>query len=72
MDNKFAIQVIKTGKWLNLDFHDGSNLTYIDKFTHAYHFNSIQEATLFTYRHKLNIKDCQLFKLQIFVQPIKW
>ena len=72
MQNKFVVQVIKTEKWLQLDYHDGSELIYVDKFTSAYLFDDAIQAESFVRRHDLIIEDCQLFKIEVFAQPLRW
>ena len=72
MQNKFVVQVIESEKWLNLDYHDGSELIYVDKFTSAYLFDDSEQAESFVRRHGLNVEDCQLFKTAVFAQPISW
>lgn len=72
MQNKFVVQVIKSEKWLNLDYHDASELIYVDKFLNAYMFDDKEQATSFVRRHGLKLDDCQLFKTEVFAQPLRW
>jgi hypothetical protein len=72
MNNKFVIQNKKTEKWLNLDFHDGSEVIYVERFTSAYYFKNDKEAILFLLNYSLKAEDHQLFKTEIFAQPINW
>lgn len=72
MQNKFVVKVIKTGKWLQLYHHDGSELIYVDKFTSAYRFDSAIQAESFVRRHDLKVENCQLFKTEVIAQPLRW
>jgi hypothetical protein len=72
MQNKFVVQVIKSEKWLNLDFHDGSELIYVDKFLSAYQFDDVEQAESFVRRHGLQVEDCELFKLSVYAKPLPW
>jgi len=72
MNDKYVIQVFSSQKWLNLDFHDGSNLIYVDTFLQALPLNTKEEAFKFVKDHGLKIEDCELFKLKIFAQCVNW
>jgi hypothetical protein len=72
MNLKYAIQVKKTGKWLNLDFHDGSEIITVNDFTKAYHFDDSEAAEKFLSYHRLDKGNHEMFKLEVFARPIEW
>ena len=72
MNLKYAIKIKKTNKWFSLDFHDGSEIIYVDKFTSAYHFDSQKETEKFLKNNNIEKDSCELFKLKVFAEPQTW
>ena len=72
MKDTFAIQVIDSEKWLNLDYSTGSEIIYVDSFIDAYLFKTEKEVIDFMCRNFLNIDEYELYKLDVFAKPIQW
>lgn len=78
MHNKYAIAIRESKlskfnqpKWLNFDIFGKPK--YDKKFIYAHLFNSMDEAEkIFDEYTELNIKHYQVFRLEIFAQPLTW
>ncbi len=72
MNGKFAIRNKETEKWLQLDFNNGSEIIYVDKFTDSILLRNTEDAEIFLSEHSLEIKDHELNELKVFAKEVKW
>lgn len=70
-DCHYVIRVKRADQWLQLDFHDGSEVIYVGKFTEAITFENSDDAELFLLDHGLEKEDYDLWQLKILVSKQK-
>jgi hypothetical protein len=71
MDNNYVIFNKKLKKWYTLNM-EGDEIILVDTFKNAYRFQEKHNAILFVESEKLNKEDLELYKLNLYAQPIEW
>ena len=72
MENKYAIQIKESGQWIGLSYHDEGDIIHVETFSQAYKFRHSSHAESFLKHNDIQKDDCELFKIKVFAEPIKW
>lgn len=72
MDGKYVVRNKINGKWVSLDFHDGTDVIYVDRLTNAILFDNSDDAEMFLLECDINKGDCELNVLKVFATVETW